>query len=185
MPERLRLAALLGVRAARIRLGANAPPDLRTLPPSEWLQHLRQVDSDVLVRSAIRMFRFVFLPRWIEVHPTERRPQRALEAAEQCFKRPSADALRHALEMAEACADVQVDAVGATHRIARCARAVACAAAHPTQEMRLAALTEVFQTAEEELVTTAAAFGFPRREAESRAQILDALHEILLPEEGK
>lgn len=185
MSERLKLAALLGVRAARIQLGAHAPPDLRTLPPSEWLQHLQQVDCDVLVRSAIHMFRSVFLPRWIESHRAERRPLRALEAAEQCFKRPSEDALRHALNMAAACAEVRVDAVGATHRIAQCARAVACAAAHPTREMRFAALSEVFQTAEDELVTTAAAFGFQRRETESRAQILDALHEVLLPEEGR
>lgn len=185
MSERLKLEALLGVRTARIRLGASAPPDLRTLPPSEWLEHLQEVDSDVLVRSAIHMFRSVFVPRWIESHRNERRPLRAVEAAEQCFKRPSEDALRHAMAMAEACADVQVDAVGATHRIAQCARAVACAAAHPTRELKLAALAEVFQTAEEELVTTAAAFGFQRREMESRAQILDALHEILLPEEGR
>jgi hypothetical protein len=185
MSERMKLAALLGVDTARRQLGMNAPPDLRFVPPSKWLEHLDHVDCNVLVRSAIYMFRVVFVPRWLDSHRQERRPLRAIEAAEQCFKRPSEEAMRHAWALAEACADVQADEKGATHRIAECARAVAYAAIHPNRATRLASLTELFMKAEEELAITSAAFGFHRRPEEIRAQLLDAIGEVLLADENK
>ncbi|NJM93144.1 MAG: glutathione S-transferase family protein [Rhodospirillaceae bacterium] len=61
-----------------------------------------------------------------------------VQAAEQCFKRPSEDALRHALGYGRGCTEVRVDAVGASasHRSLRSRGCVCRRASDPGDEAR-------------------------------------------------
>lgn len=147
------------------------------LPSSDeiWAPLVRDVPTDALVRAVARAIRELVLPEYSASRPGDRRPHRAVEAAELWLERRSADARSHAAAVAKACTKARADTLGHEHRIAEAARALATAVTRTSEGAIRAELHESIAKIEEHLVYRLAVEGEHRRDAEVRARVLEAI----------
>lgn len=81
--ERLPLAAYCGSEGAKRALGEGAPQVPDTI--EAWLLGLHERDQDLMLRALVVIARQV-LPVWESAKPDDRRPLRAIEAAEEVLE---------------------------------------------------------------------------------------------------
>ncbi len=164
--------------------GADGKPEaiLLTVAAREWPARMLAVDMARLILAASTLSCQLTMPIWTNLYPADRRsgPARALEVAEACLKRGSADAREHARLVAKRCTKARANSLGYAHRTAEAARGVALAAAHAGSHRGREALRDAFGGVEEELVyrdSIAAVYG---REKEIRTHMLAVIRPILL-----
>ena len=149
------------------------------LPSAEftWTPLVGERPTAELAPIVARLLRSSVLPKYTEVHPTDRRPLRAIEAAEAYWKAPSEPRALRAAAVAKACTEARKDTLGGVHRVAEAARALALSATRSSDRARRLDLFEALHTAESELLYREMCAGRHGREAEVRAQLAALLRE--------
>jgi len=152
--------------------------ELETLPPSAWGDRLKTFASADLLRGAISVVRDL-LPEWKESRPKDRRPEMAVEAAEEWLARRTTNLVAHARLLAKECSKARAASLGSEHRIAEAARAVAQVPAARSEEQARSLALEAIVRAEEHVLYRYAVDGVYGKEAEVRRAILARLRQVL------
>lgn len=151
---------------------------LAELEVSQWKERLSALDRRVLVRAAIDVVKTV-LPEWIANRPGDRRPLKAVEAAEGFLARPDDDARAYAQAAARACTAARKDSLGHEHRIAEAARSVARATVARSLRASLEAAVEAISRAEEQILYRYAVEGVYQKELEVRSELLSVIRKTV------
>jgi len=147
------------------------------LPAETWAVALDAVERTLVHRAAIQVVRELVLPDWEITRKNDRRPHRALEAAEAWLASPSADAVGHAKACAKACTAARSETFGYEHRVAEAARACAWAVGARDAAHVFDALSSV----EEELLSRIALTAEYHLASAQRRAIVEVLRRVLLP----
>ncbi len=110
---------------------------------------LTELTSDQLLKLAIAVVRSL-LPAWEDAYPSDRRPKRAVEAAEEWLLQKEPGFVAHAKIMAKECTKARRTTMGSMHRTTEAARALAQAAAANSEQERIRKVSEALEAAEEE-----------------------------------
>jgi hypothetical protein len=113
------------------------------------------------------------------LHPDDRRPQAAIDAAEAWIAAKNADALGPAKAAAKECTAARGELFGRDHRVPEAARALAWAAGAKDSDHIWDALTAI----EGELLARIALRAEYQRAPEQRRAIVDTLRSVLVPAE--
>jgi hypothetical protein len=171
--ERAALAAKLDrVLAMRVDLQKG-------LASETWAETLDGVDRDLLLRAAIAVVRELVVQEWADRRRDDKRPQRALEAAEAWLAAPTPDAVAHAKALAKDCTAARNETFGTLHRFVEAARAVAWTVGAKDSAHVFEALTVV----EEELLARVSLTSEYHLAPEQRKAVVAVLRRVLLPPE--
>lgn len=158
------------------RAGGNGGAGSLLPGPGEiWGAAVADIPTDRLVGAVAKTVRELLLPDYAASRPTDRRPERALEAAETWLSRRTGDARAHAAAVAKACTAARRETLGFEHRIAEAARAVATAVTRTDERATRAELFEALARTEDHLLHRHAVKGVHDTATEVRACILETL----------
>lgn len=169
-----RLHAVISARPEPATKGLVAGPD------ASWAPALARVPATILVRGAASVVRALLLPEYAERRPQDRRPMRAVEAAEAWLVAPATSRALHAKAVAKACTHARKDTLGAEHRIAEAARAVATAVTRASDDAMRRDAIEALAYVEEHLLERHAIAGEHDRRSEVRERMVAALGSALV-----
>jgi hypothetical protein len=181
MPEEhtLELRARLGDKEAEAELGDATPSSLAELEVNQWLEHLSLFDRKVLVRAAIEVVSTI-LDEWTANRPDDKRPLKAVDAANGYLMKPGENTKGYALAAAKACTAARKDSFGYEHRIAEAARAVARAAVANSHKTTIEAVVEAISKTEEHILYRYAVDAIYNKEVEVRSELLSVVRNVLL-----
>lgn len=157
------------------RSGRNGGGGLIPGPGEVWGAALAHIPTDRLVGAVAKTVRELLLPEYAATRPTDRRPERALDAAEAWLSRRTDDARAHAAAVAKACTAARRETLGFEHRIAEAARAVATSVTRTSEPAVRAELFEALARTEEHLLHGHAVKGVHDEATEVRASVLETL----------
>lgn len=153
-----------------------------TLADSEaesWPAQATTLQPDRLLAAILGLTREL-LEEWASTRPTDKRPARALDAAQVLLQRRTENAVLHARAVAKACTKARKDSFGYEHRIAEAARSVAnAAAARPGSEQRHTEMCEALAKIEEHRLCAYANKAIYGKEHEVRTSMLKSLNFVL------
>lgn len=161
------------------RLLALRGDPVKGLPATEWAGALETVSQDVLIRASIELIRALILEEWADRRKDDRRPQRALEAAEAWLASPGADTLKAVKSAAKDCTAARNETFGDGHRVPQAARHVAWTCGADDAE----GIFDAIQSVEEELLARIALLSEYHRGPQQRRAIADLLKKAILPPE--
>jgi len=101
---------------------------VKGMPTSAWSTNLGDLDRDQVMRGVIEAIRKLLLPQWESMHPEDKRPHEAVDAAEAWVATKSPEAAANAKTAGKACTTARNETFGNDHRVPEAARAVAWAA---------------------------------------------------------
>ncbi len=153
---------------------------VKGLPASAWAEKLEGVDRNDLLRAAIAVTRLL-VQDWADQHKDDKRPQRAIDAAEAWLANPGPEALAEAKAAAKECTAARNETFGRDHRVPQAARHVAWAAG--AKDGDTSSIFEALASTEEELLARIALLSEYHRGPEQRRAIVDAIRKVLLPPE--
>lgn len=153
---------------------------VKGLPATAWAEKLEGVERSELLRAAIAVTRLL-VPEWVDQHKDDKRPQRAIDAAEAWLANPGAETLAEAKAAAKECTAARNETFGRDHRVPQAARHVAWAAGAKDNDM--SSIFEALASTEEELLARIALLSEYHRGPEQRRAIVDAIRKVLLPPE--
>lgn len=165
-------AALAAKLDRLIGLPGNA---VTGLPVTVWAQHLEAVDRDLLMRAVIEVVKLL-IPGWLDERSEDRRPERAIEAAEAWLANKTPEALGHAKATAKACTAARSESFGFRHRVAEAARGVAWTAGARDSSH----LFDALASAEADLLARVALTGEYHLIPDQRRAIVLALKRVLI-----
>ncbi len=160
------------------RLASLRGDPAKGIPTSAWSTNLDDLDRDLLLRAAIEVTRTLMIPEWASKRGEDRRPQLALEAAEQWIATKSPEAIANAKLIAKECTAARNETFGTDHRIPEAARACAWAVGAKDNSH----IWDALQTIEEDLLARIALVAEYHRVPEVRKAILASLRKVLVPE---
>jgi len=161
------------------RLAAIRGDTVKGLPVTAWAANLDDLDRDLLLRAAIEATRRLILPEWEGKRPDDRRPQLALESAEQWIATKSADAIANAKVTAKDCTAARNETFGYDHRIPEAARACAWSVGAKDNEH----IWDCFSAIEGELLARIQLVAEYHRAPEQRRALLAVLKSVLEPKQ--
>lgn len=161
------------------RLLALRGDPVKGLSATDWASALETVPRDVLIRAAIEVVRALILEEWADRRKDDRRPQKALDAAEAWLASPSAEALKVVKGAAKDCTAARNETFGDGHRVPQAARHIAWTCGVDTSE----GIFDAIQSVEEELLARIALMSEYHRGPEQRRAIAELLKRFVLPPE--
>lgn len=159
------------------RLAAIRGDTVKGLPESAWAANLDDQDRDQLLRAAIEATRTLILPEWESKRVEDRRPQLALEAAEDWLKTRSPESIAQAKVVAKDCTAARNETFGYDHRIPEAARACAWAVGAKDNSH----IWEAFSAIEGELLARIQLVAEYHRGPEQRRALLAVIRRVLEP----
>lgn len=159
------------------RLLALRGDPVKGLPASAWATNLSEFDPDQVMRAAIEVTRRLLLPEWEALRPDDRRPHRALEAAEAWLASKTPATVAVAKAASKECTDARNETFGRNNAVAEAARAIAWAAGGKDSSD----LWDALCAAETELLARIALIGEPKLAPQQRRAIVNVLADVLVP----
>jgi hypothetical protein len=167
------------IKAKFDRLLALRGDPVKGLAATDWGSALEGVPQDVLIRAGIEMVRALILEEWADRRKEDKRPQKALDAAEAWLAAPSPEALKAVKAAAKDCTAARNETFGDGHRVPQAARHVAwtCGADDAS------GIFDAIQSVEEELLARIALMSEFHKGPEQRRAIATLLKGAILPPE--
>jgi len=158
----------------------HLPLELADRDVENWADQVANVPPEHLLAAIIALSREL-LEEWNSARPADKRPERALDAANALLKKDRTEnAVQHARAVAKACTQARKDSLGYQHRIAEAARCVAiAAAAKPKSRERFAAMREALEKVEEHRVYRLSVEGIYDKERAVRLSMIESLNQAL------
>jgi hypothetical protein len=159
------------------RLLALRGHPVKGLPASAWAANLGELDRDQVLRAVIAAARKLLLPEWDGLHPDDKRPHRAIDAAEAWIASKSDDALASAKAAGKECTAARNETFGRDNAVPEAARSIAWAAGAKDSTDIWDALCAI----ETELLARITLIGEYQRAPQQRRAIVDTLRSVLAP----
>jgi len=153
---------------------------VRGLPATAWAEKLDGIDRNEILRAAIAVVKLL-VQDWADQHKDDKRPQKAIEAAEAWLANPGPEALAQAKAAAKDCTAARNETFGRDHRVPQAARNVAWAAGAKDNDM--STIWDAIANTEEELLARIALLSEYHRGPEQRRLVVDTIRKVLLPPE--
>jgi hypothetical protein len=163
------------------RLLALRGHPVKGLPASAWAANLGEFDRDAVMRAVIEATRKLLLPEWDALRPDDKRPHRALDAAEAWLAAKTPEAVANAKACGKDCTAARNETFGRSHGAPEAARAVAWAAG-AKDSSDSSDLWDALCAIETELLARIALIGEHKLAPQQRRAIVEVLASVLTPQ---